>query len=75
MKREAGGLGVFFFCPQRSKSSHAFFFAPHALACWRNFQSTWELECPSALPCFSRSQNLTQIVRSVHELCISLETG
>ena len=32
MKREAGGL-VFFFCPQRSKSSHAFFFAPHALAC------------------------------------------
>ena len=31
MKREAGGLGVFF-CPQRSKSSHAFFFAPHALA-------------------------------------------
>ena len=23
MKREAGGLGVFFFCPQRSKRSHA----------------------------------------------------
>jgi hypothetical protein len=57
------------------KIGRYFAFAPHALECRRNLWRDLNFLCPSALPCFSRPQNLTHIALCSHFLCNSLEIG
>ena len=72
MKREAGGLGVFFLPAKVEKFSRLLFCAPRPSARTHRTKDL-KLECLSALPCFIFFKNLTKIVGSVQLLCNSLE--